>query len=385
MDLTRLVSRQGRGPLTGVDRVEFAYLCELLRRPEPAFGLVRTRFGFVTLGRAGMCGLRARIEGAPSGKTDLFGRLSWRGDPVRAAAEADARRGALARAVVPLLGLLMRRLPRGFVYLNVGHANLTDRVMQAVKARGGQVAVLVHDTIPLDHSDLTRPGIPQVFSRKLQAVARNADLVIHSTEDARQKTEVHMTRMGRCPPALVVPLGVELPDPDPAIVVPETPYVIALGTVEPRKNIALLLDVWDRGGVAMPDLLLVGGRGWESEALFQRIAVTPKVTHLPGLPDGHVAALLCGSLGLVFPSLAEGFGLPPLEAAALGVPVIASDLAVLRGLLGDYPVYLDPSDIYAWMETIRALAGGMQTPHHRKSPIIPPTWAHHFNAVLRSV
>ena len=178
MDLTRLVSRQGRGPLTGVDRVEFAYLCELLRRKDPVFGLVRTRFGFLTLGRAGMCDLRARIDGAPSGKTDLFGRLVWRGDPVRAAAEADARRGAVARAAAPLLGPLMRRLPRGIVYLNVGHANLTDRVMRAVKACGGQVAVMVHDTIPLDHSDLTRPGIPEVFSRKLKAVARNADLVI---------------------------------------------------------------------------------------------------------------------------------------------------------------------------------------------------------------
>ena len=382
LDLTRLVSRQGRGPLTGVDRVEFAYLTELLRRPDPLFGLVRLRWGFALLGRAGIEGLRGRLCGEPGGKADWRGRLAWRRDPLRAAAEADVRRGALARGAVPFLKRLMRHLPPGISYLNVGHANLTDRVMLAVRARGGKVAVLVHDTIPLDHPEFTRPGIPEVFARKLAAVARHADLVITSTDDARQKAEAHFSRQGRCPPVLVVPLGVKVAQPDPATVVPAEPYVIAIGTLEPRKNIGLLLDAWELGGVAMPELLLVGGRGWESAALFDRIAAAPRVRHLPGLNDGQVAALLAGSRALVFPSRAEGFGLPPLEAAALGVPVIASDLPVLRSLLGHYPVYLDPADIYAWTEIIRGLAPGAQ---HRQIPIIPPNWAIHFNSVLSSV
>jgi glycosyltransferase involved in cell wall biosynthesis len=379
------VSRQGRGPLTGVDRVEFAYLSELLSRADPVFGLVRTRFGFVLLDRPGMRRLRGRLLGGPSGKADLIGRLSWRRDPKRAAAEADARRGALARGAVPLLGRVLRQVPEGIHYLNVGHANLTDRVMRAVKARGGRIAVLVHDTIPLDHPEFTRPGIPQVFARKLAVVARNADLVIHSTEDARQKTEAHLARMGRVPPALVVPLGVDVPQPDPATRLPARPYAVAIGTIEPRKNIGLLLDAWDLGGAAMPELMLLGGRGWEKDALFDRIATSPKVTHLPGQTDGQVAALLAGSLALLFPSRAEGFGLPPVEAAALGVPVIASELSVLHALLGDYPVYLDPSDIYAWKETIRALAERAETADHRNRPITPPDWKNHFNSVLRSV
>ena len=206
LDLTRLVSRQGRGPLTGVDRVEFAYLSEFLSRADPVFGLVRTRYGFALLDRAGMDRLRGRLMGGAAGKADLLGRLSWPRDPLRAVAEADVRRRALARGAVPLLNRVLRRLPSGVHYFNVGHANLTDRVMRAVKGTGGRVAVLVHDTIPLDHPEFSRPGIPQVFRRKLAVVSRHADLVIHTTADARQKTEAHLTRLGRCPAAMVVPL-----------------------------------------------------------------------------------------------------------------------------------------------------------------------------------
>ena len=122
-----------------MDRVEFAYLSEFLARSDPVFGLVRTRFGFVLLDRPGMAALRGRLRGEPAGKPDLIGRLSWRRDPERAAAESDVRRDAFGRVTVPLLGRLLRRLPRGIHYLNVGHANLTDRVMTAVKALDGRI------------------------------------------------------------------------------------------------------------------------------------------------------------------------------------------------------------------------------------------------------
>jgi glycosyltransferase involved in cell wall biosynthesis len=102
---------------------------------------------------------------------------------------------------------------------------------------------------------------------------------------------------------------------------------------------------------------------------------------LTGLPDGAVASLLLGARALLFPSLAEGFGLPLVEAAALGTPVIASDLPVIREVLGDYPVYLDPVDSYPWMETVKTLALS-QT---RQTALTPPTWRDHFNTVLNLV
>ena len=387
LDLTRLVSRQGRGPMTGVDRVEFAYLTQVVGMAAPVFGLVRTRFGFVLLDRVGMQRVSARVANG-GGKPDLLGRISWRGDPARAASEADVRRDAIGRAVVPFLGRLLRRLPDGFDYLNVGHANLTDRVMRAVKARGGRIAVLVHDTIPLDHSEFTRPGIPGVFGRKLQVVAAHADLVIHTTQDARARTESQLAKRGRVPRGIVAHLGVTLAAPDRASL-PQgldltAPYVVAIGTVEPRKNYELLLKVW-REGRDLPRLIIIGGKGWADPATFAQLETTPGVTLIPGLDDAAVAALLSGARALVFPSLAEGFGLPPLEAAARGVPVIVADLPVFRELLGDYPVYLSSSDSYSWLETIRALGNSPIVPQIMANPVIVPNWDDHFNAVLTNI
>jgi glycosyltransferase involved in cell wall biosynthesis len=92
-----------------------------------------------------------------------------------------------------------------------------------------------------------------------------------------------------------------------------------------------------------------------------------------------VASLLIGAIALLFPSHAEGFGLPPIEAAGHGVPVIAANLPVLREICGNFPVYLDPTDSYSWMETIHRLAHS--GPAIRKKQAVP-NWADHFKAVL---
>ena len=386
LDLTRLVSRLGKGPLTGVDRVEFAYLSHLLTLDQPLFGLVRTNLGFLLLNRAGLEQLPALVRGdTPLGQPDLLGLLSRGKDPRRARAEATLRRLAIARAPRPLLQRLLRRhLPPGSSYLNIGHANLTDHSLSAIHKAGLRVTVLIHDTIPLDYPQYCRPGTLPDFQRKLAAVARHADLVIHSTQDARTKTETHLARLGRTPAGLVAKLGVPIPRPDDSEP-PPAPYFVTLGTIEPRKNHALLLDVWERLPAPKPRLYILGSRGWENHAVFARLDALPHdagITELHGLTDGAVAALLAGATAFLFPSHAEGFGIPPIEAAALGIPVISSDLPVIHELLADYAVYLDPSDVYSWLETITALAKTPKAKHGQKRRIDPPTWADHFNTVF---
>jgi glycosyltransferase involved in cell wall biosynthesis len=397
IDLTRLVSRLGRGALTGVDRVELAYLMHLAAAETPLYALVRTAAGFVLLDRDG-ARMIARLATADVGlgPPDLLSRLFWRGDTLRARAESAARRLAIARCARPLLARMLRRqLPPGSSYLNVGHANLSARALSAIRAAGLRVAVLVHDAIPLDYPQYTRPGIPQVFARKMAAVAAHADLVIYSTDDARTRTEAHFARMGRVPPGVVAALGVPLRQPDRAAIPPgldlARPYFVTLGTIEPRKNHALLLDVWDRmqaNPTAAPQLFIIGGRGWANEDVFRRLDALPSgspVRELPGLPDGAVAALLQGAQALLFPSHAEGYGLPPVEAAALGVPVIAAPLAVTRETLGDYPVYLDPSDSYSWLETINNWGQQGRADRNRRASRAVPRWEDHFNRVLNLV
>ena len=151
----------------------------------------------------------------------------------------------------------------------------------------------------------------------------------------------------------------------------------------------MLLDIWEKLPNP-PRLYIVGGRGWSNEAITARLDALPPgspVQELTGLPDGAVASLLQGAQALLFPSHAEGFGLPALEAAALGTPVIAADLPVFRELLGDFAVYLNVTDSYSWLETISQLAtteltGAEWAVRLRKTP---PNWAEHFKNVLTRV
>jgi len=398
LDLTRLVSRLGRGALTGVDRVELAYLEHLATGPVPLWGLVHTALGFVLLDGRGAQMVRDCATGiAPLGAADLLGRISRWDQPLRARAESDLRRVALARCMRPLLGrMLSRHLPSGTVYLNVGHADLAQGVMRAVRGiPAAKVVVLVHDTIPLDHPEFSRPGIPAVFARKLAVVAAAADLVIHTTKATRARTETHLATLGRVPPGVVAALGVPVLRPEPGLLPPgldqARPYYVTIGTIEPRKNHALLLDVWEKLAArlpasAMPRLFILGHRGWADAALFARLdAAGGLVRTLPDLPDGAVAALLAGAEALLFPSLAEGYGLPPLEAMALNVPVFCAALAVYRETLGDYPVYLEATNSYSWLETIaKNMTAGEGRGENRQARKVPG-WADHFNVVLNGV
>lgn len=388
LDLTRLVSRLGRGPMTGVDRVEFAYLEHLLGLPEPVYGLIRSAIGYLLLDRAGMTALREdRVDLT---RSDWIGRLAYRDDPARACAEAGIRRLAIARIARTRLAQGLRRfLPVGSSYLNTGHANLDVPTLRQIHAAGLRIAVLVHDTIPLDHPEFARADMIAPFRRKMEAVAQLADLVIHTSHDARAKTEAQFAKMGRVPEAVVANLGVTVAAPVALAFAPQPPYFVILGTIEPRKNHALLLDIWEKLPNP-PRLYIVGGRGWSNEAITARLDALPPgspVQELTGLPDGAVASLLQGAQALLFPSHAEGFGLPALEAAALGTPVIAADLPVFRELLGDFAVYLNVTDSYSWLETISQLAtteltGAEWAVRLRKTP---PNWAEHFKNVLTRV
>lgn len=372
--------------MTGVDRVEFAYLRALVADPVPLYALARTRLGYVLLGPAGAAEILHHAKTNDWGPIDLLGRLS-RGPEMRRRAEADLRRHALARCLPQsLAAMLRRRLPVGVSYLNTGHSNVTDRVLKAVRSiKGAQVAVLVHDTIPLDYPHYQRPETLKKFKNFLSLVTQNADLVICNSHATLSDCQRHMEAFGRIPDGLVAPLGIERTRPARAVDAPQQRYFVTVGTIEPRKNHALLLDIWDgfaAEGRTAPHLVICGARGWNNDAVFARLdAGNPLVDERAGLSDAEIAALLITSRGLLFPSFAEGYGLPPAEAAALGVPVVASDLAVYREILDDIPIYLSPSDVYSWRKKIEQL--NEQRPS--TNPFAPPSWTSHFNTVLSRI
>jgi glycosyltransferase involved in cell wall biosynthesis len=400
LDLTRLLSRAGRGAPTGIDRVERAWAEHLIARPEPALFLAATRDEWLLFGRVAARTLLDALAGRrPWGPPDLRALIARRLHPDRRRAEAGLRRAAIARARAPgLAAMLARHLPPGTRAWNVGHADLSDPVLAALKAVPGlELSVLLHDTIPLDFPAFARAGTVAAFAAKVAAVARHADRVLFPSAAARDAARPHLERAGRVPRAVVAPPGVGLAAPDPAALPPglppARPYLVTLGTIEPRKNHALLLDAWEHLHATLPEaeipaLVIAGGRGWADPALLRRLDRAPfrarTLFEAGGLPDGAVAALLAGSAGLLFPSLAEGYGLPPLEAAALGLPVVAAPLSVYRETLGDRAVYLDPHDRYLWARTALDLAerhsgrrdAGREACHRT------PGWDEHFNAAF---
>jgi glycosyltransferase involved in cell wall biosynthesis len=143
----------------------------------------------------------------------------------------------------------------------------------------------------------------------------------------------------------VVPLGVTLPVPAP--VQRDRPYFLAVGTVEPRKNLGMLAEAYVRSGVSdTHDLVVVGRIGWGD--------LPPDVQVVSGLDDSAVAGMYVGATALVLPSLYEGFGLAAVEAMQLGTPVICSDIPVLREVTGGHATYVPPTDLDGWVEALRA-------------------------------
>ena len=94
---------------------------------------------------------------------------------------------------------------------------------------------------------------------------------------------------------------------------------------------------------------------------------------------------MANARAVLFPSHVEGYGLPAFEAAALGAPLISSGLSVIRETLSDYPVYLEPTDSYSWMETILSASEGTKIATDKKQKIDPPTWEDHIKTVLKEL
>jgi glycosyltransferase involved in cell wall biosynthesis len=389
LDLTRSLRRAGR-VATGVDRVERAYLDHFVQLDAPVFGLVRTAFGYLLLDTAGLRDFRDRLAGVtPWGRADLMSRLPRGRDKALMQAESDLRRLAMARARTGRLGDLLRNhLPLGFQYFNVGHANLSNRVLAEVEHAGGRITVLVHDVIPLDFPQFQRPGTVEPFRARMARVGRHADRVICNSADTRDRLTAFLGNTS-LPEMIVAHLGVDVAAPDatrlPSGLPPEGPFFVTVGTIEPRKNHAFLLDLWQQMGSDAPPLVICGARGWNNEAVFARLDALPPggpIHEVAGLDDAALAALIARARGLLFPTHAEGFGLPPVEALALGTRVLCNDLPVLREVLGDKAVYAPVSDGYLWLNTIKDWSQASSATHGR-SDYSPPTWAAHFKTVLR--
>lgn len=141
------------------------------------------------------------------------------------------------------------------------------------------------------------------------------------------------------------------------------PYVLFVGTVEPRKNLPRLIRAFERAAVRerLPhELVIAGATGWKTGAVqdaYERSALKDRVRFLGYIPDEELPAAYGGAEAFAYPSLHEGFGLPPLEAMACGTPVVTSNTTALAEVSGPAALTVDPKDDHALESAIAALLG----------------------------
>ena len=393
-DATRLLSRIDRSAPTGIDRVCLAYAEHLLARRDLAVTPVRSRREQLTA-----------VEPRWFAETVAALRARWSGDAGRDGAEArlttaltSGRRGRSlivtdqdeARTRRGLSQLLRQRplgeLPKGAVYINVGHTGLdSPRILSDLAERGVARVVMVHDLIPITHPEYCRPGEGARHRTRMRTTLRQASHIVVNSAATGAELAAFAAREGiTAPPVQVAHLGLEPLFLTPGWAPAPAPYFVHVGTLEGRKNLAFLLSVWrrldERMGSAAPRLALIGRHGWENEAVLDHLHRSPNLQGLvhqaAELPDAGLARLLCGARGLVAPSSVEGFDLPVAEALSLGVPVIASDIAVHRELAPNARL-IDPLDGLGWLAAIEAASATAP----KQGPYATPTWTSHFEAV----
>lgn len=140
-------------------------------------------------------------------------------------------------------------------------------------------------------------------------------------------------------------------------------YLLYLGTLEPRKNIERIVEAYAmlrKEHREYPKLVLAGGKGWLYNTIFERVKtldIEGDVIFTGYVKDEDVPLLMKGAMAFCFPSLYEGFGMPPLEAMACGTPVITSNCSSIPEVVGDAAIMVDPYNVNELYQAMRKIVG----------------------------
>ena len=259
-----------------------------------------------------------------------------------------------------------------------------------LKQRGVTVVAHVYDIIPVTHPHFFHEQTMRQFLTWISMVLRYADHIIcnaHATKNAIATLckSLQLTP----PPTAVVPLGADFarktsaeePDRELLAKLPKHRYVLMVGTIEPRKNHALLLDAVERLATINVRVVFAGRIGWNMEEFRKRMENHPengKWFFFANSPtDATIRELYANALAVVFPTQNEGFGLPIVEAFLHGTPVLASDLPVLREVGGSYADYFDQTSVDALVSAVQALVTDPNAYQEKRAKIAaftPTTW-----------
>lgn len=221
--------------------------------------------------------------------------------------------------------------------------------------KGIKVAT-VYDMTPILYPEYHHRRTVQLEKIRLERIKKKADLVITISESSK-KDFLNFSPESKI--EVVYPGFLEPPFTNSKDVLKKynlaPNYFLSVGTLEPRKNLKGLIQVYLSGNFE-GELVLVGAKGWEDEQLFKLIDGARNIRVLDYVDDQDLKILYKNALCLVYPSFYEGFGLPVLEAMSLGVPVICSNTSSLPEVGGDAPVYINPESLESIKNSMKILS-----------------------------
>lgn len=217
----------------------------------------------------------------------------------------------------------------------------------------------IYDLIPILFTNLVPKRVHYQFIETLNSIDFNKDWVIcisqQTKNDFCQYTAMNPARV------FVTPLAANTnfyPINDPIIInaifkkynIPNSRYFLSIATLEPRKNLSFLIRCFCKIVTENPQLelslVLVGVSGWKNKNIFEIVKKHPhlqsRIIFTGYIPDSDLSAIYSGAIAFVYPSLYEGFGLPPLEAMQCGIPVITSNTSSLPEVVGNAGITIDP-------------------------------------------
>jgi len=237
-----------------------------------------------------------------------------------------------------------------------------ERLLMSLRESGVFVAVLIYDLLPITHRQFFDAELADDFTRNVIDVLFLCDFVMTISEYVAGETRNLLSRIGKQIKVQSIPLAHELnesknaftPIRDEVKEVVQDDFVLCVGTLEVRKNHEYLLRVWqnmiaERGTDRVPDLVLVGRWGWKIDgfrsALEESNYLNGKIHVLCNISDPELSYLYERCLFTVYPSTAEGWGLPVGESLMHGKACIASNLTSIPEVGGDFVRYINPHNV----------------------------------------
>jgi len=318
--------------------------------------------------------------------------------------------GHVSSGIDPALVKALRPAPRP-IYINAGHTGVQhtgvhERIRDVL---GADMVYYLHDLIPIDYPEYVRTAAyADIHATRVAVMVKTGSLILTNSHYTRDRFHRYCREGQVNPPDCeVIEIGVEDTILDAAgfekKCLPERvvdrldggPYFAVVGTIEPRKNHLMLLQIWrqlarDLGSLC-PKLVLVGRRGWENENVIDMLdrcpGVKKHVIELNDLTDCEMIPVVQNAVATLYPNFEEGWGIPVTESLSLGTPVICSNIPALRECSQGKAIFLHPLDGKGWLQVIKDMTQAknaastqevVERVHQASREFEPVTWQVHI-------